>query len=114
MSADGDGRGKRGGKYEARSVGADSVDKVCRASDVTAYNAVCFAEGTSDNVDAVHDGTLDGLTTLTRVEVSLKIEMLGYPRAAGSVHADSMNLEYKVNRVRNYRNIMHVPRQGRL
>jgi hypothetical protein len=74
-------------------VGADGVDKLAGTGNVATNAAVGLTEGSSDDVDAVHDGALR-LASL----VGFIIEVLSNTGSVGSIHANGVNLVQESDR----------------
>jgi hypothetical protein len=83
--------GWQGGREdEARGERADRVHHFGAAGDVAANAAVCFAESSSNNVNAIHDCAFR-----FAVEMSIVVEMLSYASSVWSVHAYRMHFVEK-------------------
>lgn len=86
------GRRQRSGEDESGSERANHVHELGTASNVAANTSVGLAEGTSNDVNAIHDGSARHALT-----VGFPIEMLGNTSSAGAVHADSVDFVQKGN-----------------
>lgn len=82
-------RREGGRKDESRSVGADHVNKGCRACHVAANDSKSLAEGAGDNVDAVHDGAR---LACRGSRIGGPIKVLCDTGSAGAIHPDGMDL----------------------
>jgi len=87
-----DRRGQRRGEDETRGQGPDGIDHGGRPGDVASDEAVGLAQGTGDDVNAVHDRAF-GAAGVGGIQgsVDVIVEMLGHTGTVGTVHADRVH-----------------------
>ncbi len=86
-----DRRREGGGEDELRSKASDQVDEAVRAGNVTTDVTISLAERTSDDVDTIHDATLEKTGFVTLSDLGIPIEVFGDTGATRAVHADSVD-----------------------
>jgi len=91
LSSSDDGGREGRGEDESRSVRPDDVDQVGGSGNVSTDNAVGFAERTGNDVNTVHDRSLDRFGGVTGSVVSLIVEVLGDTGSVRPVHADRVD-----------------------
>lgn len=96
QSTSDDSRGQRSRENESRGIGTNGVDHISRPSDIAANDTISLAEGPGNDIDSVHNAPLEWLGALPGSKVGIIVEVLGYASSTWSIHANGVNLRFRV------------------